>query len=257
VDASSPNVADPNRWQGILADTVAVGQAWGAPTNADTRRHTQPVRRAQPIFLQPEADASHGVPGGAASRLGPASGTYVAPPPPPPPPPLPAVEVEVESGAASLPAVAVAEIAGATAEPDAEPIPVETDPPGRWRDPSPSPATLQPAMPTSQSPSPASAVDTTPCAFTDVRQQPAFKSLAGGSVVTQQEEILSQIAASMSDPTVQQMHQAIPPFFPHLWLSLQPPSVHPLHSDDACRVMTVCSYVSSNCFQSWVKYCHE
>jgi hypothetical protein len=68
---------------------------------------------------------------------------------------------------------------------------------------------------------------------------------------------MSQIAASMSDPTVQQMHQAIPPFFPHLWLSLQPPSVHPLHSDDACRGMTVCSYVSSNCFQSWVKYCHE
>ena len=252
VDASSPNVADPYRWRRLLADTdVVVEQAAGAPTNAPT----QTVRRAPPIFLPKEANASHGVPGGAASRLGSASGTYVAPPPPPPP--LPAVEVEVESGAASLPAVAVAEIAGATAEPDAEPIPVETDPPGRWRDPSPSPATLQPAMPTSQSPSPASAVDTTPCAFTDVRQQPAFKSLAGGSAVQQQEDILSQIQASLSDPTVQQMHRATPPFFPHLWLSLQPPSVHPLHSDDACRVMTVCSYVSSNCFQSWVKYCHE
>ena len=38
--------------------------------------------------------------------------------------------------------------------------------------------------------------------------------------------------------------------FPHSWLSLQPPTVHSLLSDYACRVMTVCFYVSSICFQS-------
>jgi hypothetical protein len=46
VDASSPNVADPRRHRDMLAGTVvAVAQAWGAPTNRDTRQHNRPAPR--------------------------------------------------------------------------------------------------------------------------------------------------------------------------------------------------------------------
>ena len=106
-----------------------------------------------------------------------------------------------------------------------------------------------PRLPTDDSPAPPPA--------------PLLTPEAKGQNMSPEEEqalIKAQLALSMADAIDHGLvRQAIPPFFPHSCLSPGQPTEHPLLSDDACRVMTVCFYGYFNLFSEFARceHCHQ